>query len=144
MSMERLYHVQWDSSGKEKYDTKPWALIWFFRSDPGQGWRTDIWCLVWSSDALNLLYFKSVPVIATFDPTWPFPAGSLYTQTGRAPCGDQTAISPPKHLKPWLRPQKAWDKTKKSVLGAFFLLSVFWNFSVRMNYVFKSVSWQEG
>lgn len=34
---------------------------------------------------LDLPYFKAAPVIAAFDPTWPFPAGSLDTEAGYAP-----------------------------------------------------------
>lgn len=46
-----------------------------------------VWELVWSSAALNLPHFKAVPVTASFDPTWPFPASGLDTQSCCAPYG---------------------------------------------------------
>lgn len=46
-----------------------------------------VWWLLRNSDVLNLLCFKSVPVSTAFDPTWPFLAGSLYTDTGHTPYG---------------------------------------------------------
>ena len=138
--MERLLQVQWGSSGDWKFDTKPLALSQFFRSDPGWWLWTDVavWWLVRRSDVLNLLYFKSVPVTTAFVPTWPFPAGSLYTETGQRSLWGQAAMGAPKHLISWLRPQKSPDKIKMS--AGFFCFFLFSEASVCIGVTFSSLA----